>query len=674
MTSAHRFALVLLAVVVAALLVLVLLQEGGVGSRSLEQARRDDPREAAARLRGAPDAEAPQGPGETAPTGRTAADRGERSLAISGTVVGPDGSPQTDAFVVASRDGGSGVGTWTDREGRFRLQVRALGSWTLGVRDPFRGDVVHQETVPAGTEGVVLRLESALGGVMRVHVLDPEGEPVPAFHFLRSDGVQDGLATDGQRFVRVPVDGGPFFLEITHPRSADGTPLDLAPGSWGPITPRVGDMEVRLQPAASIAGRIVDDDGTPAEGAHVYAAPLDRGAAAGRSYGLHGNAHSDAEGRFRIGGLAARPYRLFLTAAGDSAHPEPVTVQGGAKNVEIRLEPGTSVEVVVLGPEGLPVEGAMLAAWRGMSFSNFVTDEEGRATIGRVGPTGVYSLRVTPPAARGDLAMLERHDWTVDETVLRLEAAGTLTGRVVDAQGIAVEGAQVSVVDAKGRSQQHLRTDVEGVFEARRLGAGPVHVRAVVPGTAACLHDVALDGREVELVLREEVDLEVELRGLPDDGGPVHATLRLHGFPWGGETKRHVGGTRIRFEALAPEASYALYVVAGEGEAVRAAWIPAFRGAAGTVRATLEPAGVLEGRIEGVTGREPARVEVAELGPLTKGVVHPDGRVRIGGIPPGTWTVVARTADFGVPLVGRTSARPGEAFTLPMRRRGSAGD
>jgi hypothetical protein len=98
------------------------------------------------------------------------------------------------------------------------------------------------------------------------------------------------------------------------------------------------------------------------------------------------------------------------------------------------------------------------------------------------------------------------------------ETTGTLTGRLVDTQGLAVPGATVTIVGPQGT--QSLVTDAEGRFSAPFLTPGVYDVRAELQGFKA----VQVDDVSVSLGQTTDISLRMEVGGLTETVQVVGST------------------------------------------------------------------------------------------------------------------------------------------------------
>jgi hypothetical protein len=183
---------------------------------------------------------------------------------------------------------------------------------------------------------------------------------------------------------------------------------------------------------------------------------------------------AEADGSFVFERLPVRTYAVTAIAGELIAAPVVVRLAEDAGPVVVRLVRGAALAVQVVDARGAPVPGATVALVDA-SARTATTDEAGRARLAplRAGPVGVavsaagYATTSTlaAPIAPGAIGTL----------TIALPPGYSISGRVIDAAGRLIAGAEVLVADGlggAGTGGARLQTDVTGAFTMPGLGTG----------------------------------------------------------------------------------------------------------------------------------------------------------------------------------------------------------
>jgi len=336
------------------------------------------------------------------------------------------------------------------------------------------------------------------------------------------------------------------------------------------------------------------------------------------------------------------------TLLGPNAPDEPrpagetTSVRGDADPIEPPAsEDAAGIEGTVRDPEGLPVAGARVVAFRreepGVSA---ISGEEGRFRCARL-PAGTYSLHARKAGVgSGWLPCVEVRDGEVSRAAVVLRHAVTLAGAVVDEAGMPIAGARVTLdatssVDAMptggpagffseyvweilpetapclpSRDLLSAESGADGRFAFSCLLPGRYDLTATAPGRATSrLESVRAPCEEARIVLRRGGavfgtvviagdtpparvvvrcgDAEVVL-----DGGGCDRAFRFDGLPLG---RHRVTASGLGFSV----AGQGFWVVEGE--------------AAGPVRLVLDPGEPVRGRVVSVLTAAPIPGAVVEF-------------------------------------------------------------
>jgi len=370
---------------------------------------------------------------------------------ISGRVTWPDGSPASKVFIGAfglypGAKYQVTVSARTDGDGAFSLERLPAGELTIRADLEREGKRFRVEaTAEAGTSGLELRLVDSAGASrwLRVRVLDSDGRPVHrawSLFYYRDDDASGGGsrledADRGDLKIRLPSEPFTGWLEIFRAEDDQRRPLPLGAVFLGPIRPGHDDVEVRLPPERSIDGRVVDETGKGVSGATVSARPAvpDGPKRPDDRVYLHDGVVNEPDGRYRLGRLADRSYRVIVLPPLQFARPMPRDAHAGTKALTFDLRASANPVLTVVDPEGRPQSGARVRVTEPMSsgmeipkFSeNAVaagkTDGSGRIRLRGLDASARYRLEVSAPNDRRDLVGKVMREWQPNEEKIVLQ-------------------------------------------------------------------------------------------------------------------------------------------------------------------------------------------------------------------------------------------------------------
>ena len=298
----------------------------------------------------------------------------------------------------------------TDEQGHFEIRGLGKGPFTLRAsakpKDAAQGEEKHSaraDGVAPNTRDVALVLRA--GARIRGHVLDDAGQPVTKFRVklqhegkgmfagLGQDSEERGVEDPAGKFAIGGLSEGGWKLWVSAENFALSEPRSLTL----PEAPETPEIEIVLQRASRVSGRVLSAAGEAVPGADVR---LDSGGPDWQRR-LSGappdpETQSDETGSFRLEGL--RPGRASLVAsARDAARSEPVAIELVAgeeqKDVVLRLRTGGSISGEVYDESGKPLAGLTVQATELAQFSTHMqnTDGEGRFRFEHLEP-GNYQV------------------------------------------------------------------------------------------------------------------------------------------------------------------------------------------------------------------------------------------------------------------------------------------
>ena len=456
--------------------------------------------------------------------------------AVAGRVVDRIGRPIAAARVSAravAGDGGAETVAESDGEGRYLLRLE--GGATVRLRVEAEGFITDElgGVVPpqAGLE-LSLARRLALEGVVR------------AGGQAAADAEVTIAGASGTRTAKSGPDGSFSFAGLGEGRYAlravrggeaaylDGVMVAAGDGGTGVVT-------VELRPATTLSGRLRERGGRAIAGGEVTlfeadGAPLPR------------TVTSDADGRFRFVAVLPGSYLVGAHAEGFyPAEPRPVRVGKSPASVEVRLDPGATIEGRVIDENAQPVADAAVEvsgeAPDGTPIAMTASSSAADGAGARLEPSGELGILrgpvpYPPPTPVAAAAPAPKQFRTDDKGVFRV--TGLPAGRLVVvalhpdfARGASepmsvVAGAElhVTVVLSRGVEVRGRVTDERGdpVAGAEVTGDGT----ALAASDAHGEYDIAHVARALTLTVRAPGFLPATRAVSPSERGPFDVTLR----------------------------------------------------------------------------------------------------------------------------------------------------
>lgn len=474
----------------------------------------------------------------------------EAGVSISGRIIeAADGRPIPGAKIWKSErrprrpdeaDPSSGVkpDAETGRDGRFRLNgLRREETAYLMVR----ADGYVSETVAGvrGGSGTPLEIALERGGSLTGRVVGPEGRAVSAAEITARPaqmpkGVVTPRATGHKAIHSTTSDSeGRFNLRQLEPaiysvRAAAQNYAPSEPKTREVLTDRATrELELVLEPGASIHGIVRSTEGHPIDGASVTWSQA--------------GAVTDEDGRFRLEGVSLGSRKLTVSHPGFEDERRVVGVSLGANRADFVLRPGLQVQGRVVEPSGTPVSGATVTLAGGGSLEDYhaTSDASGAFEFGRVA-RGSYRV-----AARKDGYAPRRHptpvavaNFPVTGLELTLRRGTVVFGQLLGLSREELRRVQVVARAAPHPGGQHKapgsrtgagitrrgRAGDDGRYEVCDLPEGTWRIRAYLPnGRRETSVRVEVGP---QLPRRQRKDLEFDL-GLRLTGTVLHSGLAV---------------------------------------------------------------------------------------------------------------------------------------------------
>lgn len=425
----------------------------------------------------------------------------------------------------------------SDARGVFSLPELPAAEVELTVRHKgYAPAVLPALRIPAGTGpadlGVVtLRPGATLAG----RVIGSRGRAVPGGEIFLLDQPAGPNEMDrvlkGRKPAATSDADGRFSLEDL----ARGTPVHVVVRAAGHLTaqaravrpPTERPVVIRLEPEATLAGRVLDETGDPVPGARVdlhWQAFLPEEPDRPVGEPIPRNTRADGEGRFKFRGLPAGSARVGASAPSfvpleDVAVDLPRPVAAG--ELRLVLERGALLQGRVTNATGEPVPAVRV----GVSGAGSSTNDDGLYWLegAELGRQEVIFLH----PVHGRVAKPFDIQPGVNSLDLTFEPGVEVAGQVVDANGKPVPGAWVEL-SPENRFEPRLYRDVtgeDGRFRLSPMIAGRYRLRAGAdgyadterPGTLAVTEEALSN---LEITLDKGAVLSGSILGLPAEDLP----------------------------------------------------------------------------------------------------------------------------------------------------------
>lgn len=474
---------------------------------------------------------------EVAPGRRAVTVALEPGQSVALRVSGPDGKPAAHAVVMVAglalaRTDERGTATILLGRRPLPAEIASAGGGfleTLLSAPAEKGPIELTLLPPAVIEGDVINED----GIGEDAIDKDQGRPIAgALVIVAGSGATMTDATGSYRLPPIPARGS-CQVQVLAPGYVDHRrSVDHCDGS----TP----LRMKLTRALILSGSVEDGAGAPVTGASVAAQAT--------------SGETDGSGRFELAGLAERfPLELEVRARGFAQ--QRIEVLDPGVPIRVVLAPGRRAVGWVLGANEAPIPGAEIElseydsrANRRFASPSFrsMSDEQGRFAVEDLAP-GRYRLKADAPGfAPAEIPGVDvpgpGDDGPVELGTVKLDPAVQLEGRVVDAGGNAIAGAEATV--RRGSEYVQAVSDPLGGFVIPELAAGTsVSLQLSHPDfVTAHLDETRLPTEKpVVIVLEPGVVLAGRVQG--ESGEPIAgAELRLRGVATSGLPRMGASG------------------------------------------------------------------------------------------------------------------------------------
>ncbi|HVS63464.1 MAG TPA: carboxypeptidase regulatory-like domain-containing protein [Thermoanaerobaculia bacterium] len=402
----------------------------------------------------------------------------EPGIALRGSVRDPAGRPLINALVQTRSSTATGFRESrqerTDATGVFVLDGLSAGEYRILVHAAgFLEEEVEGVVLEAGVEPDPVDVRLSRGATLAGRVTDRDGEPLEgvgvglpldraAMRFLAPRSTRDRTDDEGRyRIEGLPLGDTTISADANGRR---GVVRDVV------LEAGVNRLDLELEAALQISGRVVDPEGLPVAGAEIFLL--------GNGSRPQGYARSGIDGEFlaEVEDGARVTLGSRKRGVGASAEVGPIEVHGSSiSGIELRLESGGAIVGWVLGPDVDEMSRVRLlasAAHQENAWSRVEAqpDYEGRF---RLEPVAAGEWLVTASLeGRSVRASVDLPDASSEASVdLVFEPGHTLSGVVLDG-GLPADGLGVTAsgIDVLGNGRDS--TDAEGRFELTDLATG----------------------------------------------------------------------------------------------------------------------------------------------------------------------------------------------------------
>ncbi|HKO02790.1 MAG TPA: carboxypeptidase regulatory-like domain-containing protein, partial [Thermoanaerobaculia bacterium] len=459
-----------------------------------------------------------------------------RGLEVSGRAVFSDGQPAAGAMILMRIDGTlTFVGG--NEDGTFSIHNAPARPLSLHAELPqVRIPGEEKEVTPPAT-GVELKVRR--GGSVAGRVIDATShEPVTDFNIYV---LRNRMAS--QRAMPFQSDDGSFLIDNVAPGTVELQVVSLgharasATGIEVEESKTASGVELKMERAARVKGRITTADGQPVTGATAYVKEsrdsmtmtVDR-------------VISDANGGYEIGSVPPGDRTIVFGKQGFMRQEKNVDAAGGKElRVDVILERGHAIAGRVINERGEPLGDSELVSENATNFQRTRSDAEGGFRIDGLAD-GMVRIRAGKEGYA--TATAEVDSASTQPLTLTLRRGASVSGRV---SGLTAEQLPSVRIFATSEGSTPITSGVSanGTFTLNGVADGSLTVHATY-----ALRTVQ---KVVEVVNGAAPPIELTFV----DGFTIHGVVTVHRQP--------LPGAFVRFDPVGDHGSSAVARTAGDG-------------------------------------------------------------------------------------------------------------
>ncbi|MGE0145262.1 MAG: collagen binding domain-containing protein [Planctomycetota bacterium] len=447
---------------------------------------------------------------------------------VAGAIVvaGPQlGAKQDSDATGRPRRVGDSITARSDAEGRFVIDGLAPGNLNVSARARGVGYVEQEigESARRSAE-IELRLQpfaTLYGTVAATGGVADESLSIAIEPWPRSLRTQWVVVDETGAYEMRDLAPGTFRLEVWRKQSAvHALEVTVPPGERR-------RLDLTVEAAASLAGRVVDTAGLPLPGYSVVAI---------RDGKWLASTTTDDSGAFAISGVSPGPVtiRAGRNPEGSSARSHllnaaELATAAPATDLELVVKsasgPLASLRARVVTAAGQPLPGAILyLSARGAGSIQFPTDSEGVIATDELVP-GEYHLQVRHPAHATLFPGSKEFTAGVptDLGELRMPASGRLSARARAIDAVDLGALDLRVLDGSGREVGKLLLEGDR-YVSGPLPAGPATLTISGPSIARATHPITVpNGSEstIDLVVQRGLTTWIDASLPPNAPSPA---------------------------------------------------------------------------------------------------------------------------------------------------------